>query len=185
MPPLAEQLRPIAASGRILAEQVQHRDVPAALDLDSGQALYGNILVLGPLGVADGVVRLRSFKGKSNAKYDHSHQEVYVHADLLTDLLSFIDGRPDDAPLFISALRRTRLSIRGVQRVIGDAAKRAGIRHVHPHMLRHTFITNLMENEVPLHTAQGLSRHRSAANLLRYAHPSTRSKMAASAAVGV
>ena len=49
------------------------------------------------------------------------------------------------------------------------ASARAGIRHVHPHMLRHTFATELVDEGVPLETIQKLLGHRSFAMTLRYA----------------
>ena len=49
------------------------------------------------------------------------------------------------------------------------ASMNAGIRRVHPHILRHTFATELVDEGVPLETIQKLLGHKGISMTLRYA----------------
>jgi site-specific recombinase XerD len=49
-------------------------------------------------------------------------------------------------------------------------AQRAGIGHVHPHMLRHTAITAALDAGATLQEAQEFSGHADIRTLLRYYH---------------
>ena len=49
------------------------------------------------------------------------------------------------------------------------AASEANIRHVHPHIFRHTFATELVDEGVPLETIQKLLGHKGISMTLRYA----------------
>ena len=60
-------------------------------------------------------------------------------------------------------------SPRTLRERLEQAAKRAGIRHVHPHIFRHTFATELVDEGVPLETIQKLLGHRGIAMTQRYA----------------
>jgi len=128
---------------------------------------------------ADGTIRLPSFKGKGNGKYDQRHQEAYIDAALRDDLLTHCQN----GPLFRNA-RGERMSRHGVNWLLREAGERVGL-HVHPHAFRHRYVTRLMENETPLHTVQALARHRSPTTTMRYAHATQASKRAAAMGVGV
>ena len=54
-------------------------------------------------------------------------------------------------------------------RALAKAAEDAGVGHVHPHMLRHTFATRLRDRGVPLDRIMELMGHRSYQMVLRYA----------------
>lgn len=62
--------------------------------------------------------------------------------------------------LFVSA-RGRRLRRETVYRIVRERARAAGMRGVHPHVLRHSFATHLLEREVDLRYVQELLGHAS------------------------
>jgi integrase/recombinase XerD len=70
----------------------------------------------------------------------------------------------EDSPLFVSCSHRSfgqRLSYEGVYKILKEIASAAGLENVHPHRGRHTFSSNLLENEVDAYLAMPLMRQRS------------------------
>ncbi len=76
--------------------------------------------------------------------------------------------------------RGSHISISSLQKIVKRAALEAGImKKVHPHTLRHSFSTHLVENGYSVRTVQGLLGHESASTTMVYVH------MAASLSLGV
>jgi integrase/recombinase XerD len=72
---------------------------------------------------------------------------------------------------FFTTLRGTPVDRRAVWRMIQRRAHKAGIAgHVHPHMLRHTFATELLAEGVPLRQVQELMRHSDVRTTTIYTH---------------
>ncbi|NKC16941.1 MAG: tyrosine recombinase XerC [Gammaproteobacteria bacterium] len=72
--------------------------------------------------------------------------------------------------LFVSR-RGTRLGARAVQKRLAAQALQAGTgRHVHPHMLRHSFATHLLESSGELRAVQELLGHADIATTQIYTH---------------
>ena len=70
--------------------------------------------------------------------------------------------RFSDSPYVFCNLRNgQRLSRKTVWAAMKRYAQRAGIRHVHPHMLRHTFGTDLADRNVPVERIKDLMGHAS------------------------
>jgi site-specific recombinase XerD len=66
---------------------------------------------------------------------------------------------------------RERYSTRTIQEIIKNACKRAGIlKKVHPHTLRHSFATHLIENGSSLNEVQALLGHKSPETSMIYVH---------------
>ena len=95
-------------------------------------------------------------------------------AEALSDYLS--QGRPKllgekkTNALFINRYGK-RLSGRSIQRIIEKCAKIAGIeKEVHPHMVRHTFATHLLDGGADLRVVQELLGHANLSSTQIYTH---------------
>jgi len=97
-------------------------------------------------------------------------------ARALTDYLN--EGRPElldkkkSSAVFLN-YNGGRLSERSVQSTLEEYAQKAGIgKKVHPHMLRHTFATHLLDGGADLRVVQELLGHASLSSTQVYTHVS-------------
>jgi integrase/recombinase XerC len=77
---------------------------------------------------------------------------------------------PEEAALFVS-LRGARLSMRMIQKRLSRHARFTGARvRVHPHMLRHSFASHLLQSSGDLRAVQEMLGHASIASTQVYTH---------------
>ncbi len=101
----------------------------------------------------EGLIIVRLGKGKKD-------RYVKIPDSILNEIKSYLDFNEDDY-LFVSQ-RRGKLSVKTIQKIVENSAKKAGIRKkVHPHTLRHSFATHLLENGTDLRIIQKLLGHSS------------------------
>ncbi|MCX6095081.1 MAG: tyrosine-type recombinase/integrase [Candidatus Bipolaricaulota bacterium] len=112
--------------------------------LDTGVRLGELIaLNLGDLDLGAARIRIRSGKGERE-------RYVFVGRVVLRSLRGWIDTRGHGQefwPLFVTRGGQ-RLDRRNVQRILERISARAGLggKHIHPHLLRHTFATHYIMN---------------------------------------
>lgn len=101
-------------------------------------------------------------KGKGN-----KDRMFVIAKSIKKELLDFIGNREG----FVFEGRRGHISIGTVQQIVKKATKKAKIKkRVHPHTLRHSFATHLVEDNYPLTTVQMLLGHNSLETTRVYVH---------------
>ncbi|MCY3868664.1 MAG: tyrosine-type recombinase/integrase [Gemmatimonadetes bacterium] len=88
---------------------------------------------------------------------------VPMNSEVQDVLREWLESRRfSDSEYVICNLRNgQQLSRKTVWAALKTCAQRAGIRHVHPHMLRHTFGTDLADRDVPVERIKDLMGHAS------------------------
>ena len=79
---------------------------------------------------------------------------------------------PPDAPLFYGMFDRGRLQVSGIERLTAQISKEAVGRTVHPHLLRHTYATVLL-NYTNIRVVQILLGHAKLGTTEIYLHPNS------------
>ncbi|MBP3891919.1 MAG: tyrosine recombinase XerC [Solobacterium sp.] len=82
----------------------------------------------------------------------------------------FMKDKVEHGFLFVNRSGKP-ISTRSIQGICEEAAKRAGLSlHVHPHMIRHSFATHLLDNGADLRIVQELLGHENLSTTQIYTH---------------
>ena len=115
-----------------------------------------------------GLVRVRHGKGGKE-------RIVPMGAAAVRALSDMIDAWGlDDGHLFPNA-RGGRLSTRSMRRIVKEEGLKSGRNGLHPHALRHSFATHMLDGGADLRGIQELLGHESLATTQRYTHVSVES----------
>ncbi|OFD48164.1 site-specific tyrosine recombinase XerC [Bacillus mycoides] len=102
-------------------------------------------------------------------------REVYFNTRCTIWLKRYLDERDDEEPcLFITKRRpKRRMSIDNLRFIIKRISNRAGIKKsIHPHQLRHSYATHMINNGAPLEVIQSLLGHEKSETTRIYAQMS-------------
>jgi site-specific recombinase XerD len=89
-------------------------------------------------------------------------REVYFNTRCSIWLKRYLDEREDEVPcLFITDRKpKRRMSIDNLRYIIKRVSNRAGIKKsIHPHQLRHSYATHMINNGAPIDVIQSLLGH--------------------------
>lgn len=100
-------------------------------------------------------------------------REVYFNVRCAIWLKRYLDERDDDEPCLFVTVRKPkrRMSVDSLRYIVKRISKRAGInKTIHPHQLRHSYATHMIDNGAPLEVIQSLLGHEKSETTRIYAH---------------
>lgn len=84
---------------------------------------------------------------------------------------AYLNSREDSEEPLILNYKGSRLTSRSVRRILDKLGKSANLnQHIHPHMLRHTFATHLLDGGADLRSVQELLGHKKLSSTQIYTH---------------
>jgi len=101
---------------------------------------------------------------------------VFLSEDAKAHIKKYLAARKDmDEPLFVNAAKsskeKSRLTPRSIERIVRHYATKAGIsKKVTPHVLRHSFATDLLSNGADIRSVQMMLGHANIATTQVYTH---------------
>ena len=111
-------------------------------------------------------VGLLRVKGKGS-----KDRVVPLTGPALQALNRYLRSRRDRQEAVLINQRGTRLSARSVRRILDKLVEKAALEcHVHPHMLRHSFATHLLDGGADLRSVQELLGHEKLSSTQIYTH---------------
>jgi integrase len=113
------------------------------------------------------LVRQTIWRGIIGLPKNHKPREIPLSANVVAMLKAHRHLR---GPLVFCDAGGEYLRVNKLNRVMEAACKRAGLRHIGWHVLRHTFASHLAMRNVPLKAVQELLGHASIQMTMRYAH---------------
>ncbi len=112
----------------------------------------------------EGILYLRQAKGKKD-------RTVSLPSSVSCRLEAYLAARDDTNPYVFDSARGGHLTTMSIQKIVKFAAKKAGIKkNVHPHTLRHSYATHLLENGTDIRIIQRLLGHTDVRTTEIYTH---------------
>ena len=119
------------------------------------------------LNLEEGLGTIREGKGRKD-------RHIIISQSLLPKIKNYLEKRGIDSGYLFPG-REGHISTRMAQKIVTDAAKAAGIKkRVYCHILRSSFATHLLENNVDIRKIQVLLGHSSISTTERYTKVSTK-----------
>lgn len=147
-------------------DNLKHRAILMTLyaaGLRAGEAVH---LKVADIDTERRVIRVDQGKGRKD-------RYVMLSARLLDALREYERQAHPTSWLFPGGTPDKPLAVRSVHKILSQAQEIAGIPgRIHPHMLRHSFATHLMENGVSIRVIQTLLGHGSVRTTEKYTHVS-------------
>lgn len=115
----------------------------------------------------EGIGTIRQAKGNKDRIFN-------IPEFLIQQLKSQIDSQQKKQESYLFTGPNGKLTSRNIQKIVSLASKKAGIKkEVHPHTLRHSFATHLLENGVDIRYIQTLLGHANLSTTQIYTHVSS------------
>ena len=109
-------------------------------------------------------------KGSKERLVPLGHAAAQALRDYLSQLRPRLARSDSERALFLTN-RGTRCDRRSIWRLVKNAGTKAGVGvPLHPHMLRHSFATHLLQNDAPLRVIQEMLGHADIATTQIYTH---------------
>ena len=177
---LPEVLKP-AELDALLDAEVNAGDWKSLRDTTMFELLYGSGLRVSEvcgLNLTDIEMKAQALvvwgKGNKQRRVPMSDPAVVALKGWLVkrkELLADLGISTSEAPVFLNG-KGTRISARDVRRRMDARLARAGQSRSHPHALRHTFATHLLDGGADLRVVQELLGHSDVSTTQRYTHVS-------------
>jgi site-specific recombinase XerD len=153
-------------------QPIEHRDTAILELLYSSGARVSELvsLDLRAVDLAQGSVKLHG-KGDKQRLVPLGEPAVAATRAWLADGRSALQGSHEDEAVFLGR-SGARISRSEVYRMVRARALRAGVGHVTPHVLRHSYATHLLEGGADLRSVQELLGHVALATTQTYTHVS-------------
>ncbi len=111
--------------------------------------------------------QIKQAKGKKDRMFN-------IPNFLLDDLENQVELQRKNGKEYLFTGPGGKLTSRNIQKIVSLASRKAGInKNVHPHTLRHSFATHLLEDGVDIRYIQGLLGHSSISTTELYTHISS------------
>lgn len=114
----------------------------------------------------EGMIRVRLGKGGKERR-------VPLGTPGVEAVRAWLASRKDAEPAVFTNVRGGRLTTRSMQRIVKRLSLASGVAGVHPHALRHSYATHMLDGGADLRGIQELLGHASLSTTQRYTHVST------------
>ncbi len=123
---------------------------------------------------ADGKVKIAQGKNRRD-------RSLPMPAELSQDLRAFVGARSDGYLIRGRDKKGKRISDRHIRRIVKAYAKEAGVKgwdEIHPHTLRHSYATHLLNQGTPIETVQTILGHERLETTAIYSHAHNAQRLA-------